>query len=237
MKAKILILSVLALALAPLTAHAQFAQITNGPNATSTCPPGTPPLLTADVSTNILSSCGTAGTASTLQTTLCTLGAQTAVTTVTTAQTIATCAMPTNAMNHGGTSPRVLRVCGYGVYTTPGTTAPVPTFQIVIAGVTQVAITTAALSTTASTNMPFQFCYDLTTVTLGTTGTLEAHGQLSIGIGANTPAAAETTYQDTNVLPSAATNLNTANSFLFQVSSTLAISSVQVRQLTAEWVS
>ena len=230
---KTLFVAVLALA-APAACVAQFAQVTTGPNGTNACPPGQPPFFIADKSSNIISSCGNSGIAQAHQTALATFSAQTAVTAVTTAQTMASVAMPANLQNFPG---RTLRLCGYGIYTSPGTTTPTLTFQLTEGGITPVAITSAAVSSTASTNMPFQFCFDLTTVALGAAGTLEAHGELAINITANTPAAAMVTYGDTNTAVSSAISLFAANTLAVQVAASSTITSVQLRQLTVELVS
>ena len=191
-------------------------------------------MLMMDNLSNIMSSCGTLGVARAHQTALATFSAQTAVTTVTTAQTMASLALPANLQNYPG---RTLRICGYGIYTSPGTTTPTLTFQITEGGITPVAITTAAVSATASTNLPFNFCFDLTTVTLGATGTLEAHGQVNCNISANTAAAAMATYGDTNTAVSSAISFFTANTIAVQVAASGTITSVQLRQMTIELVS
>ena len=174
-------------------AHGQFAQITNGPNSSTACPFG--PGLYFDQLNAVLSNCGTARVEQTNQTALCTLGPQTPVTTVTTAQTLGSCVLNANIQNVPN---RTIRACGYGIYTSPGSATPTMTLQLTQAGMTEVAITTAALNTNASTNMPFDFCFNLTTVGLGSAGTIEAHGKLNINISNNTPAAAEAAYGDTN---------------------------------------
>lgn len=225
--------AVLAL-LAPIAVHAQFAQITNGPNATNACPGGQPPMLMMDNSSNIMSSCGLSGVARAHQTALATFTAQTAVTAVTTAQTMASLALPANLQNYPG---RTLRICGNGVYTSPGTTTPTITIQLIEGGITPVAITSGAVSATASTNMPFQFCFDVETVTLGATATLEAHGKLAINLSANTAGAAITTYLDTNTAVSSAVSLFTANTLAVQVAASGTITSVTLRLLTVELVS
>ncbi len=209
--------------------HAQFATITNGPPSAIS---GGPALAT-DQQNGILYVADQYRGIHSQQTAIGVFSAQTAVTSVTTAQTLASLALNKNAQNVTG---RTLRLCGYGIYTSPGTTAPTLTIAVTEGGITPVSITTAALSTTASTNMPFQFCFDLTTVATGSSGTLEAHGQLSANISANTPAAAEATYDDTNTAVSSAISLTSANTLALTVAASSTLTSVQLRQMTVELV-
>lgn len=218
--------------LAPLTVSAQFARVTQGPDQVAKC--GGPNTLQIDSASGVVQSCGLGQNPLTHQVAIASVSAQTAVTSVTTAQTMYSLALPANFQNVAG---RTLRICGYGVYTSPGTTTPTITLQITEGGVTPVAITSAGVSSTASTNMPFQACFDLTTVATGTSGTIEAHGQIAINISANTPAAAMTTYDDTNTAVSSAINLNSANTLAVQVAASGTITSVTLRQLTIEVIS
>jgi hypothetical protein len=216
---------------ASLAAHAQFAQITNGPNASNACPAASAPVLLIDSSTNVVSSCGKNGTAQTESTVLGILGPQTPVTTVTTAQTMASVALPANAQNYAG---RLIRVCTYGTYTSPGTTAPVLTFSVVEGGITPVSIAADAASTTASTTLPFKFCANIETATLGATGTLEAHGELDVNLSANLGGAAVTRYLDNNTAASSAINLFAANTIAVKVAASLTITSVTARLTTVQ---
>lgn len=155
-----------------------------------------------------------------------TAGAQAAVTSVTTAQTMLSISIPAGAQNVQG---KDVRCRFYGVYTSPGTTAPVMTFQATEGGQTPIAITGAAISTTASTNMPWEFDFDLITTTTGASGVLEPHGALDLNITANTPAAAVARYHDTNTAGATAFSLAQANTLAIQVSATLSVSSVTLR--------
>jgi hypothetical protein len=160
--------------------------------------------------------------------------AQTALTTITTAQTLDSYALPAGLMNNTN---RALRVCYSGVYTSPGTTAPVLTFSLKIgSSVTPVAITAAAISTTASTNMPFGGCFLVNTAAIGATGTDEAHGLLNINITANTPAAAVASYLDTNTAVSSTYDHTAANTAALLITSTLTLTSAQLRLATWELV-
>lgn len=228
---RVLILTAAAL-LASAASHAQFAGVVNGPSTSVNCQAA--PALYFDQSNNVLSTCGTAHTVSTAQKALATFSAQSAVTSVTTAQTMASLAVNANLQNVAG---RTVRICGYGVYTSPGTTTPTLTLQITEGGITPVAVTSAGVSSTASTNMPFNFCFDLTTVATGSSGTLEAHGAVAFNISANTPAAAQATYQDTNTAVSSAINLVQANTIAIQIAASSTITSVTLRQMTIELIS
>lgn len=232
MKSRILTLIGAAALLASAVGHAQFAGITNGPSTSTLCQAA--PALYFDQANSIESTCGNAHVLSTNQKALATFNAQTAVTSVTTAQSMATLAVNGNLQNVVG---RTIRLCGYGIYTSPGTTTPTITIQVTEGGITPVAITTAGVSSTASTNMPFNFCFDLTTASTGATGTIEAHGALSLNISANTPAAAQAAYQDTNTAVSSSINLIQANTIAVQVAASSTITSVQLRQLTIELIS
>lgn len=231
---KSLIRSIVALVVLafPLVAAAQFNGITNGPSTNTSCQAA--PGLYFDLQDSVLAACGKSHVLVTHQIALLTSSATTAVTTVTTAQSMATLALGASLQNVAG---RTVRVCGAGIYTSPGTTTPTMTIQLTEGGITPVAITTAALSATASTSLPFSFCFVMTTVATGATGTLEAHGILNANISANTAAAAVATYADTNTAVSSTLDLTAANTLAVQVAASSALTSVQLRQLTVELIS
>jgi hypothetical protein len=237
MKLRIAILAAAVAMLAPALSQAQFAGVQNGPSTSTSCQAS--PALYFDQQNGIASACGTSHTLQPFETTLGVFNAQTANTTVTTAQTMASLALNANVQNVIG---RTIKVCGAGIYTSPGTSAPTLTIQVTEGGITPIAITTAALSTTATTSAPFSFCYRITTASISTsaspstTGTLEAHGYLVANIAANTPASAAAVYLDTNTAVSSALNLFTANTLAVQVAASLTVTSVQLRQLTIELV-
>ena len=194
------------------------------------------PLLGIDTQTGILYTAGAAGKWQNAGSGVLGTGggvqlAQTPLSTLTTAQTMFTVALPAGIMNSVG---RTLRIWGAGVYTSPGTTAPVFTVSAKIAAVTPVAITAAAVSTTASTNAPFEFLFNITTAATGTTGNDEAHGRFDLNIAAGAPAAAIATYLDTNTAVSSNYDHTAANTLLIQIAATLTITSVTPRQLTVE---
>jgi hypothetical protein len=158
-------------------------------------------------------------------------GAQTALTTITTAQTMDSFSLPAGLMN---STSRTLQVCFAGVYTSPGTTAPTLTFALKIgSSVTPISITSAALSTTASTNMPFQGCFDVKTAAIGATGNDEAHGYADVNISANTPAAAVARYLDTNTAVSSNYDHTVANTAVLSIGASLTVTSAQLRY--AKW--
>lgn len=227
MMMKRMLVAVAAVGLMALPAGAQFSKISAGP-LSGNCT-GTAPALGIDKLNSILYQCGTAHLWQADTSTVAVLNAQTAVTTVTTAQTMGSVVLTAGFQNIVG---RTLRICGAGIYTTPGTTTPTMTISLIEGGITPITITTAALSVTATTSAPFQFCFTSTAATTGATGTLETHGYVMANISANTPAAAAPVYLDTNTAVSSAIDLTAANTLAVQVAANSAISSVQLRQLT-----
>lgn len=223
--------------LAPLTAAAQFTGVINGSSTSTQC--ASAPGLYLDQQNSVLMACGNGHVLQPAQTTLAVFPEQTAVTAVTTAQTLASLALNANLQNVLG---RMLKVCGAGVYTSPGTTAPTLTLAVTEGGITPVSITTAGVSTTASTNMPFNFCFTIATAAISTaaspatTGTLEAHGVLSANITANTPAAAAASYLDTNTAVSSALNLFSSNTLAVTVAASSTMTAVKLLQMTVELV-
>lgn len=158
--------------------------------------------------------------------------AQTALTTITTAQTLDSLTLPTGALNVVG---RALRVCFDGVYTSPGTTAPTITVALKIgSSVTPISVTSAGVSTTASTNMPFKGCFVVSTAAIGATGTDEAHGELDVNITANTPAAAFAAYADTNTAVSSTYDHTASNTATLSIATSLTMTSATLRMATWE---
>ena len=207
-----------------------FAQITQAPPVPSGQNTNQQALI-FDRKSNIVESVGDAGIAAALQTALFIQTAQTALTAITTAQNFFNKTLAAGVLNKLN---RTIQITGSFIYTTPGTTAPVMTITLVLGGVTLCAITAAALSTTASSNMPVQFSFTFNVVSTGASGTIESHGFVNANISANTPAAAANTYNDTNTAVSSAVNLTSALALQVQISSTLAITSAQLRQLSIE---
>jgi len=148
--------------------------------------------------------------------------------------TFATIVLPTGFMNVPG---KVLRVKMYGIYTTAAAQTPTIGIQLGFSGAfTQTEVVATSQATTASeTNFPWEFTGEIFTVTNGATGTLEAHGKLSILLGASATAP-ESVYQDTNVAPNGAVNLTAggANNLLLQAVTNGTLSSIQLRTATVE---
>lgn len=209
-----------------------FAQITQGP-ATATGANPNKQALIFDRANNITESVGDAGQSAAHQTALLILAAQTALTTITTAQNFINLLLNAGVLNKLN---RTVLISGSFIYTTPGTTAPVVTLTLKLGAVTLCTITLAALSTTASANMPVQFQFQLNVVSTGAAGTVESHGAVNANISANTPAAAASCFLDTNIAVSSAVNLQSALALTVQISSTLAVSSAQLRQAAIEVV-
>jgi hypothetical protein len=209
---------------------APFAQITQAP-PNPTGQNTNQQALIFDRKSNIVESVGDAALAAALQTALFIQTAQTALSAITTAQNLFNKTLALGVLNKLN---RTIAVSGSLIYTTPGTTTPTMTIALVLGGVTLCTITTAALSATASTNMPVQFSFIFTVASTGSSGTIEAHGFINANISANTPAAASNTYNDTNVAVSSAVNLTSALALQIQISASLAITSAQLRQLAIE---
>lgn len=189
--------------------------------------------LVHDALNNILETSGNSHVLQALQTAIAVLPAQVALAAITAAQNLISLALNAGVLNK---LKRTITVSGSLIYTTPGTTTPVLTIALVIAGVTVCTISTAALSATLSTNMPVQFMFEVSIASLGAAGTVEAHGNVTANISANTPAAAATEYMDTNTAVSAAVNLLAATNLQVQVSANSVITSIQLRQATVQVV-
>lgn len=209
-----------------------FDQITSGPSG-PTNGNNNSPGLTLDTTNNIVASVGTSHTESIFQATLALFQGLAALTTITAAQNLISKALGSYLLNRAG---RTIRVKGWFIYTSPGTTTPTITVALVLGATTLCTITTAALSSTASTNMPVQFEFVFSTVTTGATGTIEAHGSVSANISANTPAAATVQYSDTNTAVSSAVNLQSALTLAVTLAASSTITSAQLRLGTIEIV-
>jgi hypothetical protein len=209
-----------------------FAQITEGP-ATANGDNTNIGALVFDNQNNIVEAVGNGGLAQALMSALLVEGAPTALTTITTAQNLLSKSIPAGALNK---LLRTLRICGFLIYTTPGTTTPAMTIAVKLGAVTLCTITAAAFSSTASTNMPVQFVFTLTVTTTGSSGKFEGHGKVIANISANTPAAAAAMYLDTGTAASSAIDLTIAETLTVTIAANSAISSAQLRQLTVEIV-
>lgn len=207
-----------------------FSQITSGPSGASGSNNNAPG-LTFDQQNGIVAAVGSAHTESVMHMTLALFQAQTALTAITTAQALFIAALNAWLLQRVG---RTIRVTGFLIYTTAGTTTPTITIALVLGAVTLATITTAATSATASANLPIQFEFVFTVASTGTAGTIEAHGTVAANISANTPAAAAAQYSDTNTAVSSAVNLETALNLEVTIAASLAVSSAQLRLATVE---
>lgn len=211
----------------------QFETISSGPsNATGQNPAAAPNGLALDKQNGLLSIVGSAGLEQLLTAVFTTLQEQTALTAITTAQNLISASLASWFLNRAN---RNIKIRGRGIYTTPGTTAPVPTLAVTLGGTNLVSITLPTLSTTASTNMPFGFEFDLSVAATGASAaTIEAHGKVIANITANTPAAACGVYLDDNTAVVGSLNLEQALTLNVTIASTLAITSAQLLWATIE---
>ena len=205
-------------------------RIAQGPQASGLNPNDTEALV-LDVANNILETSGNNHQMAACQTAIAVLGPQTALVTITTAQNLISKLLNAGVLNKLN---RTLYIQGSLIYTSPGTTTPTITIAVTLGGVTLCTITTAAISATASANMPIQFYFYLTTTATGASGTIESHGGVSANITANTPAAAIATYLDTNTAASSAVNLNAAQTLNVTIAASSAITSAQLRLASIE---
>lgn len=212
----------------------QFETITSGPsNSTGQNPQAAPNGMAFDKLNNLLATVGVAAVEQLLHATILTLQEQTALTAVTTAQNLISQALTSWLLNRVG---RNLKVKGRGIYTSPGTTAPQLTIALTLGGTSMVSIQTAALSTTASTGMPFEFEFTLSTAVAGggTAASIEAHGEVKCNISANTPAAAAAVYLDANSAVVGSLNLEQALTLDVTIAASLVVTSVQLLFATIE---
>lgn len=204
-----------------------FAQITSGP-ANPTAVNTNKESLIFDRTSGIVESVRDDGAMQGLQAALKILPAQTALTTVTTAQNLMV--VPLGGIGFLNKLGRTLLISGYGIFTTAG--VPQITIAIVIGGVTVCSIQTPAIGA-AQTNGQFQFSIQLSVVSTGASGTIEAHGTISVQGGA-TLAAAVPAYADQNTAPSSAINLTATNTVTATIAATVSLSSAQLRLASVE---
>jgi hypothetical protein len=210
-----------------------FNQITKGPSGANGGNQSSPGLV-LDTQNNICASVGDSRVEAIHQTSLQILTAQVALTAITTAQNLINKAINGGLLNRIG---RTIQISGSLIYTSPGTTAPVITIALVVNGVTLCSIVLGAISTTASANMPIQFQFTFTTVSVGAAGTIESHGWVCANLSANTPAAAATEFMDTNTAVSGAVNMNAAGAIAVTIAANSVVTSAQLRQAMIEVVS
>jgi hypothetical protein len=201
-------------------------RITQGPlNSVGTNPYDSEALV-LDALNNILSISGNSKVLTAVSTLRQNTPAQPALTAITAAQVLWSKLLNAGELNLVG---RTYTLSGYGIYTSPGTTTPTFTFVLSLGGVTLATITTTAVSAVASTNLPFQFNYTFTVVSVGANGTLEVHGEVDINLSANNPAAALSRFPDVNNAVSGAVNLLTADTLQLTIAASSTITSAQLR--------
>lgn len=211
-----------------------FEVITSGPSGPSgQNPQATPNGLAFDKLNSLLAVVGISGLEKLLTTIVTTFQEQAALNAITTAQVLLTQPLPAWMLNRLG---RNLKIRGRGLYTSPGTTAPVVTLAVLLGATTLVSITLPALSTTASANMPFEFEFDLSVAAAGAADAaeIEAHGKVTANITANTPHAACAVFLDENIAPVAAVNLESALALEVTIASTLTVTSAKLLWATIE---
>jgi hypothetical protein len=117
--------------------------------------------------------------------------------TITTAQTLFSKIFNANAL---GVLNRTIFVKATVVYASTTANVATITFAITLGGVTICSITTAATNTTASTNLPIEFEFELNVAQIsGIYGVVIGHGAIRANISSNSPAAAIAEYLDTNL--------------------------------------
>jgi hypothetical protein len=205
-----------------------FAKTTFGPPAPGTTDTDKGALI-ADVQNAIAEMVDSSGNTHGLETTLLLLQAQTALATITTAQTLFSLALLAGALNKTN---RTLRISGTIIFTV-STGTPTCTIAVKLGTVTLFTITTAALA--ASTNGQLSFEVLVSVASTGSSGTLEAHGevtaQLSTALGT-----AMAQYADQSVAVSSAVNLTSALTLAATIAASTTMAAAQVRQALIEVV-
>lgn len=146
-------------------------------------------------------------------------------------QNLSSASIAGNRMN-GGT--RTLRVFAAGVFSTQAVSQPAITFKLKFGGVTLLSWSVAAPGAQVAGDGWSILAY-ITTVTTGSSGTVEAHGTLHIDTGALTAAA--TVFVDNNNAVSSAINLTAAQTLQPTIAFTTNASTSNTctsRQLVAE---
>lgn len=109
------------------------------------------------------------------------------------AQNLMSLTVPAGALSAIG---RTVRIAGAGVYTTQAGQTPTITITVKL-GALPLAVWTSSATTASATDMPFNFFLDLTSVTLGVSATMEAHGNMIFNLGTTAGVDSEI-YPDTN---------------------------------------
>lgn len=160
------------------------------------------------------------------------VGPQTALTAITTAQTLLSKTFAAGALNYVGAT---VQVSGSLIYSTTTANVATITLAVLLGAVSLASITTAATNTTASTNLPINFSFTLTVVSIGAAGTLVAVGNVNANIG-TTAAAATANYASTNTGVSSAVNLLIAEILTVTIAASAAIPSATLLSATVQQI-
>jgi hypothetical protein len=206
-----------------------FAKTTFGPPAPGTTDTNKGALI-ADVQEGVVEIVDMQGNTHGIESTLLLLQAQTALTTITTAQTLMSLALLAGALNKTN---RTLAISGTVIFTNSANASNQITIALKLGAVTLCTISTAASIAASVTNGQLTFCFTFSVASVGSSGTLEAHGevvaQLSTTLGTALPQ-----YGDQNTGLSSAVNLTSALTLAVTIaeggSGSGAIASAQLRQ-------
>ena len=206
-----------------------FAKTTFGPPAPGTTDTNKGALI-ADVQEGVVEIVDMQGNTHGIESTLLLLQAQTALTTITTAQTLMSLALLAGALNKTN---RTLIISGTVIFTNFANASNQITIALKLGAVTLCTISTAASIAASVTNGQLTFCFTFSVASVGSSGTLEAHGgvvaQLSTTLGTALPQ-----YGDQNTALSSAVNLTSALTLAVTIaeggSGSGAIASAQLRQ-------
>jgi hypothetical protein len=205
-----------------------FAKTTFGPPAPGITDTDKGALI-ADVLNGVVEMVDNNGNTHGIETMLQLLQAQTALTTITTAQTLFSRALPAGALNKLN---RTILITGTVIFTV-GAGTPTCTIAITLGGVTLCTITTAALAVSTNAQLVFQFT--LSVASVGASGTLEAHGSVSVQLS-GTLGTAIPQYFDQNIAVSSAVNLTSALTLAATIAASTTMASAQLRQGLVEVV-
>ena len=183
-----------------------FAKTTFGPPAPGTTDTNKGALI-ADVQEGVVEIVDMQGNTHGIESTLLLLQAQTALTAITqTAQTLMSLALLAGALNKTN---RTLIISGTVIFTNFANANNQITIALKLGAVTLCTISTAASIAASVTNGQLTFCFTFSVASVGSSGTLEAHGgvvaQLSTTLGTALPQ-----YGDQNTALSSAVNLTSA---------------------------
>ena len=210
-----------------------FAKATFGPPAPGTTDTNKGALI-ADIQTPAVEMVDTAGNTHGVESTLLLLQAQTALTTITTAQNLFTLAFLAGALNKTN---RTLRISGTAIFTNSANASNGIAIALKLGTVTLATISTALSIASAVTNGQLAFEFVISVATSGSSGTLEAHGELAAQLSTSLGTALAQ-YADQNTAVSSAVNLTSALTLAVTIaeaaSGTGAISSAQLRQGVVE---